>query len=41
VTAARPTREWKAATVWGKAVTSTYFPNTAPAAPPAAKRAIA
>lgn len=41
VTAAKPTKEWKAATVYGNSVTATLFPITAPIAPPAAIKATA
>lgn len=35
VTAARPTKEWKRATVWGNSVTATVLPIYKPTAPPA------
>merc|ERR1740117_1690907 len=37
IIAASPTREWKAATVWGNAIGSTCLPITAPTAPPTPK----
>lgn len=33
-TAAKPTRAWKAATVYGRSVTATLVPRTEPTAPP-------
>mmetsp|Transcript_52384 Transcript_52384/g.159206 ORF Transcript_52384/g.159206 Transcript_52384/m.159206 type:complete len:282 (-) Transcript_52384:1185-2030(-) len=39
IMAAKPTREWNAATVCGKAMGLTCAPSTAPPAPPAARRA--
>jgi len=40
-TAAKPTRAWKAATVYGSSVTATLVPRTVPAVPPIAINAIA
>mmetsp|Transcript_37985 Transcript_37985/g.53016 ORF Transcript_37985/g.53016 Transcript_37985/m.53016 type:complete len:221 (+) Transcript_37985:1236-1898(+) len=36
--AARPTKEWKAATVWGRAMGDTFIPRVVPAAAPMASR---
>lgn len=36
VTAAKPTSEWKRATVYGNSVTATYFPSAVPRPPPTA-----